>query len=95
MMLDDDKIVLEVGTMQGFTMILPTPLDYREPGHKPPPLHPRHQYQRCKPITSKNIGKNLLKGGKVTYAIMGEPNNGEREKARRLKQKQRQAEKAK
>lgn len=92
--MNDDKIVMEVGTINGFTMILPGPQDYGEPGHKPP-VHPRHQYQRCKPMTSKNIGKNLLKGGKVTYGALGAPATGEREKARRLKQMQRQAEKAK
>lgn len=27
----------------------------------------RHLYQRCKPVTDKNIGKNLLKGGKKDY----------------------------
>ncbi|WP_287118313.1 hypothetical protein [Mesorhizobium sp.] len=31
----------------------------------------RHHYQRCKPVTDKNIGKNLLKGGKKTYSGAG------------------------
>ncbi|TIW53845.1 MAG: hypothetical protein E5V54_24085 [Mesorhizobium sp.] len=29
--------------------------------------HTAHLYQRCKPVTDKNIGKNLLKGGKKDY----------------------------
>ncbi|ESY35725.1 hypothetical protein NKK48_01345 [Mesorhizobium sp. C386A] len=31
----------------------------------------RHNYQRCKPVTNKNIGKNLLKGGKKEYPAAG------------------------
>lgn len=27
----------------------------------------RHQYQRCKPVTNKNIGKELIKRGKKDY----------------------------
>ncbi|MER8983927.1 hypothetical protein [Mesorhizobium sp. M0843] len=30
-----------------------------------------HNYQRCKPVTNKNIGKNLLKGGKKEYPAAG------------------------
>lgn len=51
-----------------------------------------HKYQRCKPMTSKNIGRNLLKSGANPGVI---PHQGEREKARRLKRMQRQAEKVK
>lgn len=31
----------------------------------------RHLYQRCKPMTDKNIGKNLLKRGKKEYPAGG------------------------
>ncbi|WP_189478862.1 hypothetical protein [Mesorhizobium sp. M1E.F.Ca.ET.063.01.1.1] len=34
----------------------------------------KHLYQRCKPITDKNIGKNLLKDGKKDYrGVTGAP----------------------
>ncbi|WP_181176975.1 MULTISPECIES: hypothetical protein [unclassified Mesorhizobium] len=41
----------------------------------------RHQYQRCKPVTDKNIGKNLLKRGKKDYSAGG----GAKELARAAK----------
>ncbi|MER9295755.1 hypothetical protein NKI38_04520 [Mesorhizobium sp. M0621] len=33
--------------------------------------HTNHIYKRCKPVTNKNIGKNLLKGGKKEYPTAG------------------------
>lgn len=89
--MDIDKLYpMEIGTISGFII-----RSHETIGRKEAPVHPRHQYQRCKPMTSKNIGKNLLKGGKVTYGVAGERPTGDREKARRLKQLQRQADKAK
>lgn len=42
-----------------------------------------HQYQRMRPVTSKNIGRNWLKG-KSRYM----PHQGERERARRVRQRE-------
>lgn len=46
------------------------------------------QYQKLKPITDKNIGKDLLKGGHKEY-----PKQGDKEVQRRLKQQLRIQEK--
>ncbi|WP_181170872.1 hypothetical protein [Mesorhizobium sp. B2-1-3] len=46
------------------------------------------KYQRCKPITNKNIGKRLLKPGKKDYPAHG----GAKEAARAAKRAARAAE---